>query len=125
MLSADVVKEYREEISRALHYYRESITGEDEKRSEEGDSSLWKRQFMDDNRFSLLPQLKEAVRNGDNVGGQSLKLLSLAVGEYKSHLSLRLAEYNTSKDLWANRETFKATIDRLGILQQEIEGIEK
>ena len=125
MLSADVVKEYREDISRALDYYKQSIAREDEKRSEKGNSSLWKRQFIDDNRFSLLPQLKEAVKKGDNVGGQSLKLLSLAVREYKSHLSLRLAEYNTSKDLWANREAFKATIDRLGILQQEIEGIGK
>jgi len=71
----------------------------------------------------LLPQLKEAVKNGDNVGGQSLKLLALAVREYKSHLSLRLSE--AGKDLWANREAFKATIDRLGILLQEIEGMGK
>ena len=123
MLSADVVKEYREEIIRGLDYYRETTARENEERSEKGNSPRWKRQFMDDNRFSLLPQLKEAVKNGDNVGGQSLKLLSLAVREYKSHLSLRLSEYNTGKDLWANREAFKATIERLGILLQEIEGI--
>ena len=125
MLSADVVKEYREEISRGLDYYRESTAREDEERSEKGSLSPWKKQFMEDNRFSLLPQLKEAVKNGDNVGGQSLKLLSLAVREYRSHLSLRLSEFNTGKDLWANREAFKATIDRLGILLQEIEGIGK
>ena len=112
MLSADVVKEYREEISRALDFYRESVAREDEKRSEKGNSSPWKRQFVDDNRFSLLPQLREAVKNGDNVGGQSLKLLSLAVREYKSHLSLRLSEYNTSKDLWANREAFNSALAR-------------
>ena len=125
MLSADVVKEYREEIIRGLDYYRETTARENEERSEKGNSSPWKRQFMDDNRFSLLPQLREAVKNGDNVGGQSLKLLSLAVREYKSHLSLRLSEYNAGKNLWANREAFKATIDRLGILLQEIEGIGK
>ena len=125
MLSADVVKEYREEIIRGLDYYRETTARENEERSEKGNSPRWKRQFMDDNRFSLLPQLKEAAKNGDNVGGQSLKLLSLAVREYKSHLSLRLSEFNAGKDLWANREAFKATIDRLGILLQEIEGIGK
>ena len=125
MLSADVVKEYREEISRGLDYYREYTAREDEERSEKGSLSPWKKQFMEDNRFSLLPQLKEAVKNGDNVGGQSLKLLSLAVREYKSHLSLRLSEFNTGKDLWVNRDAFKATIHRLGILLQEIEGIGK
>jgi hypothetical protein len=125
MLPADVVKEYREEISRALGYYRELIAKEYEKTSEKGSLLLWKRSFIDDARFSLLPQLREAVKNGDNIGGQSLKLLSLAVREYKSHLALRLVEYGTSKDLWANREAFKATIDRLGILLHEIEGKEK
>jgi len=125
MLPADIVREYREEMSRALDYYRESIAREDEKRSEKGRLSLWKMSFIDDARFSLLPQLREAVKNGDNIGGQSLKLLSMAVREYKSHLALRLAEYDTSKDLWANREAFEATIKRLGTLLQEVSGIER
>jgi len=104
-LSSKAVTKYRTLFLDASYWYKDDLFLK----------KTWSERYLADRQFSLFPKLEKGIKDGKQLEGAIVKLLSVAVNGYRAFLRDQL-----QKEHWIDANKVKHELKKIAELSEDL-----